>query len=191
MSEIDLPSVLNEELVKRALQTCHGLNSSSCLKLKNCDFKRSLVSGENYCSDIYQIDVEYDVNGNANNKWFIVKIMIPEFIDIGSNEKIMFSEVLPAMENILKSKNVENPKLHGQCWVYENKKHEVYVLENLNYLGYFCAERTKGLDLQQSRILIKKMAKFHAASMLYVKEVSLSLLLNYYTTIKQYNKLPF
>ncbi|TMW42796.1 hypothetical protein DOY81_012123, partial [Sarcophaga bullata] len=127
-------------------------------------------SGENYCSDIYQIDVEYEVNGNADNKSFIVKIMIPEFIDIGSNEKIMFSEVLPAMENILKSKNIKNPKLHGQCWVHENNKDEIYVVENLNSLGYSCAERTMGLDLQQSRILIKKIAKFHAASMLYVKE---------------------
>ena len=173
MSEIALPSVLNEQLVIRALQTYHGVNSSTCLKLKACDFKRSLVSGENYCSDIYQIDVQYNVNGNANNKSFIVKIMIPEFIDIGSNEKIMFSEVLPAMENILKSKNIENPKLHGQCWVYENKKDEIYVLENLNSLGYSCADRTKGLDLQQSRIITQKIAKFHAASMLYVKEVSL------------------
>lgn len=173
MSETVLPSVLNEELVTCALQNYHSVNSCASLKLKKCDIKRSSICGQNYCSDIYEIDVEYEINGNADNKSLIVKVLIPECIDNDLNEKIMFSEVLPGMENILKKQNVENPKLYAQCLLHEkNKKDEVYVLENLNSMGYFCAERTKGLNLNESRILMQKIAKFHAASKLYAKEVN-------------------
>lgn len=61
---------------------------------------------------------------------------------------------------------------NSRCLVSERNGHEFYVLENLNSLGYFCADRVKGLDEAHGRVLMQKIAKFHAASMLYAKKVS-------------------
>ncbi|XP_065360924.1 uncharacterized protein LOC135954644 [Calliphora vicina] len=165
MSKTVLSPLLNEELIKRALQSYHNIQNKSAFTLKACDFKLSSANGENFCSKIYQVDVQYELNGNDENTSFIVKIVIPEIAELGSNEAIMLNSILPAMEKCLN----EN-KLYARCLISESQKDEFYVLENLNSLGYFCADRTKGLDLEHAQVLMTKIAKFHAASMLYAKK---------------------
>ena len=172
-SETTLSPLLNEALIERALRNYHSVNSTTALKLKSCDFKCSPASCENFCSDIYQVDVIYELNGNAGEKSFIVKIMIPKVAELGSNEERMFNIVLPAMERILNVTNEESAnKLHARCLVSERKDAEFYVLENLKSLGYYCADRCEGLDLAHALILMKKIAQFHAASMMFGKKVS-------------------
>ncbi|XP_065361411.1 uncharacterized protein LOC135955053 [Calliphora vicina] len=172
MSKTVLSPLLNEELIKRALQSYHNVNNASAFIVKACNFKLSSANGDNFCSEIYQVDVQYELNGNAEKQNFIVKIMIPEIAEIGSNEKEMFNIVLPAMEKCLNVVEGENEnKLYAKCLISEaNKREEFYVLENLNSLGYYCADRIKGLDLQHALVLMRKIAKFHAASMLYAKQ---------------------
>lgn len=159
--------------MERALQSYHNEYTVCVVELKACDFKLSSASGENFCSAIYQADVEYKLNGNTRRNSFIVKIMIPEIAEMGSNEEVMFNTVLPAMEKLLNSNgNNDENKLHARCLISERNEHEFYVLENLNSLGYYCADRLNGLSLEQALVLMQKIAKFHAASMLFAKEVS-------------------
>lgn len=174
-----LPPLLNEQLIERALRNYHNINDTTAvLKLKNCNFKCSPASAENFCSDIYQVNVTYELNGNAGEKSFIVKIMKPEIAELGSNEEIMFQTVLPAMERILNATNESASKLHARCLVSESKKVEFYVLENLNSLGYYSADRCKGLDLAHALLVMRKIAQFHAASMMFAKKVSPQLVLH-------------
>lgn len=175
MSKTVLSPLLNEELIKSALQNYHNVNNTQAFQLKACDFKLSTANGENFCSEIYQVEVCYELNGNTEQKSFIIKLMIPEIAEIGSNEQVMFETVLPAMENLLKVKKegeMEN-KLYAKCLIsHRNKRDEYYVLENLNSLGYFCADRIKGLNLGHAEVVMRKIARFHAASMMFNKKVS-------------------
>lgn len=71
-----LPPQLNEELIERALQNLHHLKNSKALKIKVCDYKLSPANGEYFCSEIYPVDVQYELNGQFKQKSFIVKVMI-------------------------------------------------------------------------------------------------------------------
>ncbi|XP_037815498.1 uncharacterized protein LOC119606166 [Lucilia sericata] len=169
MSKFELSSLLNEELIKRALQSYHNLNNLSALEIKACDFKLSPANGENFCSEIYLVEVQYEINGNAEQKSLIAKILIPEIADLGSNEFRMLNTILPGMEKCLSTAENDN-KLYAKCLLSESDKEEFYILENLNSLGYYCADRCKGLDYEHAEIVMKKLAKFHAASMIYNKK---------------------
>ncbi|KAM7357246.1 uncharacterized protein ACRADG_002689 [Cochliomyia hominivorax] len=172
MANTVLFPLLNEKLIKRALQIYHNVKNASAFQLKVCDFKLSPANGENFCSEIYQVEAEYELNGKTEHKSFIVKNMIPEIAEIGSNEEIMFNTVLPGMEtclNVVEDKK-EN-KLYAKCLLSEKRdRHELYVLENLNSLGYYSADRLKGLNFIHAEVLLKKIAKYHAASMMYNKK---------------------
>lgn len=171
-TNLTTPPIINEALIKRALENFHNVNNTNTLLVKACDFKLSSASGDNFCSEIYQVDVQYELNGNDEKKLFLIKIMIPEIAEIGSNEEIMFTTVLPGMESCLNENayDIAN-KLHARCLISERKKDEFYVLENLNALDYYCADRVKGLDVEHGQVLMQKIAKFHAASMMYAKKV--------------------
>lgn len=175
MSKTILPSLLNEDLIQRALQNLHQLNDTKVLKLKSCNFKHTPANGDNFCSEIYQVEVQYELNDNNEHKSFIVKLTVPsEDSESGTNEEIMFKTVLPEMESVLieiSGINCYN-KFNAKCLISEYKPVEFYVFENLNSLGYYCADRSKGLNFEHAKILMEKIAKFHAASMMFYKKVS-------------------
>lgn len=166
-----LPPLLNEELIQQTLQNFHQLNNNENLKLKTCNFNISNVNGENFSSDIYQVQVHYEVYNKSQQISFIIKVMKPEEVELGSNEKIMLKTILPEMENYLNNVTYYN-KLHAKCLLSKREPNEFYVLENLNTLGYHCADRSKGLDFQHAKILMEKIAKLHASSMMFNKNVS-------------------
>ncbi|XP_073838458.1 uncharacterized protein [Musca autumnalis] len=163
-----VPALLNEALIVRALCEAHK-TIAECIKIKACDFTISSVNGENFCSDIYDVDVKYVINGIAMQKCFIVKIMIPEIAEIGTNEQVMFTTVLPIMENYLNAvEGREREKLFAKCFLTERQgNNEFYILENLNTLGYICGDRIKGLDEAHGHLVMQKIAKYHAASIIY------------------------
>lgn len=175
MSKTVLSPLLNEKLIESALQNYHNVNNPQAFNIKACEFKLSPANGENFCSEIYQVEVRYELNGNSEQKSFIIKLMIPEIAEIGSNEQVMFETVLPAMEKLLgtdEEGKMEN-KLYAKCLISQrSNRDEYYVLENLNSLGFYSADRIKGLNLEHAEVLMKKIARFHAASMMFNKKVS-------------------
>lgn len=174
MSKSVLPSLLNVELIQQVLQNLHQLNNSEAIKIKAYDYKLSPANGEYFCSEIYRVEVQYEINNKSEYKSFIVKVMIPEIAEMGTNEEIMLKTVLPKMENFMREINNENhsEKLYAKCLLSEREPNEFYVLENLNSLGYYCKDRTKGLDFEHAKILMEKISKFHASSMMLNKKVS-------------------
>lgn len=49
---------------------------------------------------------------------------------------------------------------------------DIIILEDLKPAGYVNAKRQELLDLQHCELTLEKLAKFHAASVLYVEKVS-------------------
>lgn len=184
MSKAVIPSfLLNKELFQQALQNLHQLNNENNLKITKCDFKLSPANGENFCSSIYQVEVQYELNGKSEQTSFIVKILIPEELEMGSNEEIMLKTVLPAMENYLKEiykENDDSIKLYAKCLLSANIEREFFILENLNSLGYFCVDRCKGLDYEHAKLIMEKLGKLHGASMLFNKNVSMDMICEIY-----------
>lgn len=58
------------------------------------------------------------------------------------------------------------------CYFCERNPREIYVLEDLNDAEYRSMNRYVGLDLEETKVVLKKLAIFHAASMKYIEKVS-------------------
>uniref|UniRef100_A0A1I8P7T0 CHK kinase-like domain-containing protein n=1 Tax=Stomoxys calcitrans TaxID=35570 RepID=A0A1I8P7T0_STOCA len=162
--------LVNKLLIARVLANNHHTNIDN-IEVQTSDVKLSSTNGENFCSDIYVAKVTYKLNGNDLQSSFIVKIMRPEIAEIGTNEEQMFTRVLPTMEGFFNRLRNAKIKLYPRCFLTEKVDgHEFYVLEDLNTMGYFCADRIRGLDEAHARLLMQKIGQFHAASLMYEKK---------------------
>ncbi|XP_037939831.1 uncharacterized protein LOC119672746 [Teleopsis dalmanni] len=95
--------------------------------------------------------------------------MIPEVAEIGSSELLMYDTVLPLMEEILEASG-DKVKLRPNCLLSKRDSKEIYILEDMNALDYYVADRWLGLDEQHAMCLMGKIAKYHAASMVLIQK---------------------
>uniref|UniRef100_W8B4E7 CHK kinase-like domain-containing protein n=1 Tax=Ceratitis capitata TaxID=7213 RepID=W8B4E7_CERCA len=187
------PAYLNADYIKHALEShligAHANNSnnngSNIIDILECEFKRATADGENFCSVIYRVYVKYQLHNasaeNSNEKHeitVIVKDVLKEVADLGSNELVMYKHVLPEMQRILQQTantavngdTVTFTKLYSNCYFCEHDEREIYFLEDLNAVGYRSVDHYLGLDLEETKVVLKKLAEFHASSMKYIAE---------------------
>ncbi|XP_039962790.1 uncharacterized protein LOC120776326 [Bactrocera tryoni] len=184
-----LPSYLNEDFIKNALESHFkgALDDSNNNKVEilECQFERATAEGENFCSVIYRARVQFRLHGagaeNSNEKreiTVIVKDVLREIAELGSNELAMYKHVLPEMQKILEQAAEKSeigdaataPKFYANCYFCERNPREIYVLEDLNDADYRRMNRFVGLDLEETKVVLKKLAIFHAASMKYIEK---------------------
>ncbi|XP_036325753.1 uncharacterized protein LOC118738850 [Rhagoletis pomonella] len=182
------PTYLNGNYIKRALEShFNGANVSSnkCkVQILECHWKRATEDCENFCSVIYRANVHFHLHcagaQNSNEKrelTVIVKDVNSDVAEEGSNEWAMYEHVLPEMQSILEKAAKKNqngdaairPKLYANCLFCEHNEKEIYVLEDLNLTEYQSANRFIGMDLEEAKITLKKLAQFHAVSMKYIE----------------------
>lgn len=72
--------------------------------------------GENFCSVIYRIKVAYRKSENAPLEQgnYILKDLLPIVAEVGSNEKFMFEQILPAMAQLLEKTSLQERKLSAE-----------------------------------------------------------------------------
>uniref|UniRef100_A0A0A1WRG4 Uncharacterized kinase-like protein D1044.1 n=1 Tax=Zeugodacus cucurbitae TaxID=28588 RepID=A0A0A1WRG4_ZEUCU len=186
------PSYLNADFIKQVLEShfngAHDGGNNNKVEILECQFERATAEGENFCSVIYRAkvqfclqraDAENSKNSNAKrNITVIVKDVLGEIAELGSNELVMYKHVLPEMQKILELPAEENkigdgaavPKFYATCYYSARDPREIYVLEDLNDAGYCGMNRYVGLDLEETKVVLKKLAIFHAASMKYIEK---------------------
>ncbi|XP_022208409.2 uncharacterized protein LOC111064882 [Drosophila obscura] len=144
---------------------------STDLRVENFRIEVLSQNGENFCSVIYRVVVEFRKSAAAplETGRYILKDLLPVVAELGTNEKTMFEELLPAMGAILERAppSLGEHKLSADCLLAEaaNGK-EVYVLEDLGALGYASMDRFRGLCREDAQMCLRKMAQFHGASMI-------------------------
>ncbi|CAD7091513.1 unnamed protein product [Hermetia illucens] len=171
----NIPEYLDEQFFKEVLVTQTG---SEDVKIFSLDFSMGSSAGENYLSFIYRVQVVYTLKGSGNIETnFIVK-SIPldgareAFVelDIFNSEKVMYFDILPRIESCL-----DNMKIAPKCYYVTSKPIATIVFEDMKVPGYSIADRVKGLDLDHSKIILTKLAQYHAGGMLLLeKEPSLT-----------------
>lgn len=62
-----------------------------------------------------------------------------------------------------------------RCYEILRIPHRILVLQDMKAFGYSAADRVIGLDEGHLEVVLKKIAKFHAASMIVLSKVSLSI----------------
>ncbi|KAJ9583831.1 hypothetical protein L9F63_026840 [Diploptera punctata] len=173
-----IPTWINSELLTEILS--EDLNKDVIVTTFSA--KRALPKGENYLSILYRVEVEYKENEASNDveKFYMIIKSLPEgeimqrvLSEIKGFEKeaYMYSHILPAMYQIIKSTKGKIHPLSAKRLTCS--RDNIIVMEDLKHLGFEMAKRQEGLDLDHCKLTVKSIARFHAASLaLYKKDPS-------------------
>lgn len=90
--------------------------NSESLRVESFHSEPITQRGENFCSVIYRIKVEFRKSKDAPLEQgnYVLKDLLPIVAEVGSNEKLMFQELLPAMAKILEKSSLEEHKLSAK-----------------------------------------------------------------------------
>uniref|UniRef100_A0A1I8JW81 CHK domain-containing protein n=1 Tax=Anopheles quadriannulatus TaxID=34691 RepID=A0A1I8JW81_ANOQN len=164
-----LPSYLTESLIQRSLE--HDLQRP--VTIDRFTAGPATAAGDNYLSDVFWIRVEYD--GGASEKRLLAKCM-PDIGDRGATLDVLdafrkesetFQHLLPEFTRLVGG----GEQFGAKCYYATTEPVRTIVFEDLKALGFRMCDRTKGgLDHDHMTLVMRKIARFHAASMLYAKQ---------------------
>lgn len=127
--------------------------------------------GDNFLGQILRVVVEYSLTNNSTVKkqvQFIVKILdhgqpngaFLEEMKVYEKESFSYKELLPQMHEIAKG-----DRFSPNCYYLQEEPIRLIVLEDLKASGFVMGDRQTGVDYQHCELAMKKIASFHAASM--------------------------
>uniref|UniRef100_A0A182M3D1 CHK kinase-like domain-containing protein n=1 Tax=Anopheles culicifacies TaxID=139723 RepID=A0A182M3D1_9DIPT len=166
-----LPSYLTESLIRRSLE--HDLQRS--VTIDRFTAGPATAAGDNYLSDVFWIRVEYD--GGSAEKRLLAKCMpnvgdrgaTLDVLDAFRKESETFQQLLPEFSRLVSADGTE--QFGAKCYYATTEPVRTIVFEDLKALGFRMCDRTKGgLDYEHMALVMRKIAKFHAASMLYARQ---------------------
>lgn len=129
--------------------------------------------GDNYASEMFRIFLEFTRNGEAEEKRIILKkdydnAEVKKFFDpynLYSTEITYYRLYLPAFEKILRSGGLET-QLSPRMIYHETP---VFIMEDMAPLNYRTVSRETRFDRATVKLVLVKLARLHAASMVYNK----------------------
>lgn len=163
MSDQVIPPLLNRELLETALK-----NEFKCnVNIINFMVSSATKKGDNYTSNIYRVLIKYEADGKIHEFPMIVKyvgdgieqLKIIESHNTTQKEIVFYSEILPKYEKLL------NEKFSPKCYHILQTGANAFVLEDLKHSKYEVIDRTLGTDLEHSKLVVRKLGKYHAVSM--------------------------
>ncbi|XP_069690915.1 uncharacterized protein [Periplaneta americana] len=179
-NEISKPKWLNTAFFESALRSAEGEN----ITVISSEVKAATAPGDNYGSDMYRAAVKFKRGTETEEISIIVKASkdlahgiiakIMDAMNIFDQETAAFAIVFPAMYNLLN----EVPSLSNQSFAakyfysHSDETASSIVLEDLKVKDFRLADnRMSGLDLKHCLLVMKTIARFHAASLvLYQKD---------------------
>lgn len=169
------PKYLNEEFFKIALED--GLREMR-IDIKRIVFAESSGGGgENYCSSIYRAKALYRRSKRQLDEELalIVKSIAitpaTQFLQelaVFLREKIFYFDVLGRLEVLMG----DGSKFGAKCLYTTREPMQTIVFDDLTQYGYKLASRQHGLDEEHCLVLLRKLGKFHASSMVLLEKVS-------------------
>ncbi|KAG5675466.1 hypothetical protein PVAND_005368 [Polypedilum vanderplanki] len=148
------------------------------LKITRDEFKLRLVfispatgKNENYASVVYRAKISIEINESKERKFVnvIIKALLitieemKEFA-IFEREIVVYEKVIGSYEELLAEKTNEIVEFGPKCLNVISKPYEIIVLEDLKATGYEMLDRKVGVNFDQAKLVVEKLAKFHAAS---------------------------
>ncbi|XP_030382235.1 uncharacterized protein LOC115629807 isoform X2 [Scaptodrosophila lebanonensis] len=163
----DPPKYLNEDFFKAALED--GLRDMR-VDIKKIIFAESSGGGENYCSKIYRAKALYRSSKRQLDEELalIVKSIAitpaTQFLEelaVYLREKIFYFDVLGKLEVLIG----DGSKFGAKCLYTTREPIQTIVFDDLTQYGYKLASRQSGLNEEHCVVILKKLGKFHASSM--------------------------
>lgn len=164
--QLKVPECLNNSFFEKVLR--NGLKVNE-VTVKDTTIKIATSAGDNYCSDIYRVKLNYSIgkNGKPEQISLIIKSMpflehrgpVLEDYEVFDKEVEMYTKTLPRLSAML-----GNETLSAKCYYATRDPFNLIVFEDLGEKGFVMADRHNGLDFEHCSLLLKLMAQLHAAS---------------------------
>ncbi|KAG5678865.1 hypothetical protein PVAND_008496 [Polypedilum vanderplanki] len=168
---------LNEEFFIEIVEKKLGISKES-FKIKLILVSAATGNNENYASLVYRAKIKIQLNESQEikNVDVIIKaslLNIPELKEYGVflRERFVYEEILSSFEKIWFEKSGEKIHFGPQGLKFTTDPYEIIVLDDLKASGYVMIDRKVGLTVEQGKMILYKLAIFHAISALrYQKE---------------------
>lgn len=148
------------------------------LNIKRDKFKIRLIllspatgKNENFVSVVYRAKIKIEILETKQRESVdvIVKALlttIKEFKEFGvfPRERFMYENVLSSYEKIWSDRANVNIQFGPRSIKFETDPYEIIVLDDLKAGKFEMLNRHAGLNMPQAKMLLEKLAKFHAAS---------------------------
>ena len=167
MSVLDIPLWLNKSFFQGIL--------SKKYKDEIVDIKVEAATAAGYLSNLLRVHVNFT---NGQTEPFIVKLPTTHELalkkvgangyDVHNKEMAFFDEVAPEILELAKKFGKREFVIPNVIAV--DHDHEVIILEDLKPLYFEMVDKLKGLDEAQMLLSIKKLAQFHAASLMILQK---------------------
>lgn len=167
-------NLITEEAVKEALKAHKGGEA----RLTSWQIKDFTSKGDNYASVVSSVELDFDLNGNDESITYIVKINpchgMESFEEMTHTvflkEAEFYIKLLPQLNGVLREHEL-SPLAVPEChYGTLEKKKELIFLEDLRPRGFKMFDRRKGLDVAHASLVLKELARLHAASLLLQKK---------------------
>ncbi|KAH8358894.1 hypothetical protein KR093_003190 [Drosophila rubida] len=136
----------------------------------------AIPPGENFTSIMLRIHIDLEMkDGSTKAKTYIFKTVLAsdrggdeiDLYGLFPKEQIMYSKYLPAFEALYKEAG-EDIHLAPKCLHTETREGNIhFIFEDLAVKKFKNVDRIKGLNLEQMKHALRKLAEFHAASSVY------------------------
>ncbi|XP_063707216.1 uncharacterized protein LOC134836024 [Culicoides brevitarsis] len=164
-----VPDFLTNEYLEKALRKYEKCDNLKVLEFK-C--KPAVAAGNNYASLLLRASVKLSKNNNEEvEKSIIIKTVVPdpeiaksiEDFGIYKREILMYDQILPKYHALLESMG-DDEKLYSPA-IAVDPENSTLIFEDLKKRGFSLASRLKGVDETHLNLVTRKIAKFHACSM--------------------------
>ncbi|KAJ9580968.1 hypothetical protein L9F63_023853 [Diploptera punctata] len=166
-------SWLNNTFLEKVVKTSEEDDS---LRVTSFDLGRATAAGDNYSSVMYRVKVHYTTRGHSGSRSFVIKTLpttekMAEMIkesNVFQRESDVISKIAPRVYDILQKASEDRKKTQpfaAKC-IYSQLEYPdvIIVLEDLKEEGFRMAERTEGLDMDHCLLVLRTLAKYHAAT---------------------------
>ncbi|XP_046679751.1 uncharacterized protein LOC124367145 [Homalodisca vitripennis] len=161
----DLPAWLDEHFLYLVLQGKELYNGT--ISIINYSVQPAVAPGNNFASNLYRVNLYYS-DESLKNMYLSLIVKVPstkgflgeylEVMDLFGKERKMYDTILPMFKETLR-KELGPISLH--CPLRKG-----LVLMDLTEEGYKMCNKWKRLDFPHCKLVIKAIAKYHAASVL-------------------------
>jgi len=187
--------IITAEAVAAALKADKGAQA----KLKSFEVADFTAKGDNYVTFVTSVEVEYCVGDEVRNVSYVVKCNPQNSMESMSEgiaftfrkETIFYDQVLPELNAILKSLDLPNLSVPQFYYASAVSNRDLMFLEDMRKKHFKMFDRRKGLDKDHAMLVLKEMARLHAAGKILLEKGDKKQLLKKYAFDEDiYEKFP-
>jgi hypothetical protein len=140
---------------------------------------------DNFVSVVYRAKIKIQLLSTNETQCvdIIIKALLTtlkEFkeFSVFPRERFMYEDIIASFENIWRERANEEVCFGPKSIKFETDPYEIIVLDDLKASNYAMMKKNEGLNMAQSKMLLSKLAKFHAASAIRYRKVGSNILSN-------------